>query len=191
MQYLNASLDSLDRRDGNGASSSTDDWLDSTSIFHNQWGSAAATTFNPSEVDGGVSPDFRSRTEKFEELYELHNGKGERSRKSDIRQSHIVNDANLFMSRLELPEPERERVLTILDDMDISSHNFGSRRYEKIILALCSLISDELLSNQPDPSLDDRLFLTDEFEQLMESTDMSSRELRQIRAKIRQSSDYF
>lgn len=191
MQYLNTSLDTLDRRDGNGASSSTDDWLDNMSIFDNEWGSAAATTFNPSEVSNSVSPDFRSRTEKFEELYELHNGKGERSRKSDIRQSHIVNDANLFMSRLELPEPERERVLLILDNIDISSNNFGSRKYEKIILGLCSLVSDELLSNQPNPSLDDRLFLTDEFKQLMQSTGMSSRELRQIRVRIRQSSDHF
>lgn len=177
-------IDPFDRGNGNGSRATEDDWLDEASIFHNEWGSTAATTFNPKEAS-------LSKQSKFEDLYKLQNGKGETDRKDTIRQSHIVNDAKTFMSVLELPDPQRETVMSILDDLDISSNNFGGRRYEKIILAVCSLVSDEALSNQHDPSVDDRLFLTDEFRDLMRVNDMSGKEHRKIRVAVRDRSDYF
>lgn len=188
-------LDSFDRGNGNGSREAEDDWLDTESIFHNEWGSTAATTFNPTDTDAQGNPLPPERQEKFEDLYELHNGKGESSRKDTIRQSHIVNDARTFMSVLEMPDNQRTRVLEILDDLDISSNNFGSRRYEKIILALCSLVSDEALSQrlqrEDEPSFDNRLYYTDEFRDLMDATRMSSSEHRQIRKQIRDKSDEF
>ena len=95
------------------------------------------------------------------------------------------------MSVLEMPEPQRETVREIMSNMDISSNNFGGRRYEKIILAVCSLVADEALSNQPNPSVNDRLFLTDEFRHLMEVNTMSGKEHRKLRVSVREKSDYF
>lgn len=182
MEY--AVTDAFARGNGNGSRNGTDDWLDERSIFDNEWGSAAATTFNPSDLENG-------KQDKFETLYELHNGKMEKSRKSDIRTSHIENDAKTFMSVLEMPEPQRERVMLILDDLDISSNNFGSRPYEKIILAICTLVSDEALGNQTNPNIENRLFLTDEFRDLMDCTHTSSSDIRKLRRDVRAKSDYF
>lgn len=178
--------DPFDRTNGNGSSNSTDDWLDEQSIYDNEWGSSAATTFNPNE-----SSLPKSKREKFESLYEIHNGKLESSRRGDIIQSHIQNDTKMFMSVLEMPDVQRKRVLQILDNLDISSNNFGGRPYEKIILALCSLVADEALGQSPDPSVEDRLFLTDEFKDLMDCTKTSSSDVRKLRRDIREKSDYF
>lgn len=192
MESVHAVIDSFDRSNGNGSSGTGDDWLDSESIFDNPWGSQAATTFKPTDTDGQENPLPKKKKQKFERLYDLQNGKGERSRKDTIRASHIENDAETFMSVLEMPEPQRETVREILDNLDISSNNFGAgRRYEKIILTICSLVADEALSDQQNPSLDDRLFLTDEFRNLMDVNKMSSSEHRRIRVAVREKSDYF
>ena len=191
MQTVQAMLDPFDRTNGNGSSSSSDDWLDGESIFSNEWGSTAATTFKPTDTDGQDHPIPQRKRERLERLYDLQNGKGEKSRKDTIRASYIENDTETFMSVLEMPEPQRETVRDILSNLDISSNNFGGRRYEKIILAVCSLVADEALSNQPNPSVNDRLFLTDEFRDLMEVNNMSSAEHRSVRVSVREKSDYF
>lgn len=191
MQFAASALDPFDRSNGNGSRSVSDDWLDETSPFTNEWGSAAATTFNPEDTDAKGEPIPPDKQRKLKNLYELHNGKGEPSRKGDIRQSYIENDAKTFTSVMEMPEIQRKRVLTILDEINISSNNFGGCRYEKIILAICSLVADESLSNQPNPSINDRLFLSDDFRDLMDSVQMSSSDLRHIRQRIRQESDQF
>lgn len=184
MHSVLAFVDPFDRGNGNGSRNARDDWADEVSIFDNEWGSQAATTFNPKEAP-------LSRMEKFESLYQIQNGKGEANRKTTIRQSHIKNDTETFMDVLEMPTYQRERVTYILDNLDLSSNNFGGKRYEKIILATCSLVADEALSNSRDPDVDDRLFLSDEFRQLMDSTKMSSSEHRQLRVMVRERSDYF
>jgi hypothetical protein len=184
MQSAQALIDPFDRSNGNGSRSSSDDWLDEESIFSNEWGSTAATTFKPE--DGPAT-----KRDRLERWYDLQNGKGESSRKDTIRASHIQNDAETFMSVLEMPSRQRDTVREILDNLDISSNNFGGQRYEKIILAICSLVADEALSNQPNPSINDRLFLSDEFRDLMRVNEMSGSEHRQIRVNVRQKSDYF
>lgn len=177
-------LDPFDRSTGNGSRSETDDWLDGESIFSNEWGSTAATTFKPTDAPA-------QKQDQLDRLYKLQNGKGERSRKDTIRASYIENDAETFMSVLEMPEPQRETVRNILSNLDISSNNFGGRSYEKIILAICSLVADEALSTQPNPSVNDRLFLTDEFRDLMEVNKMSGSEHRSLRVSVREKSEYF
>lgn len=191
MQFAATALDPFDRGNGNGSRSVTDDWLDEQSIYDNEWGSAAATTFNPQDTDAQGNPIPEHKQDKFETLYELHNGKMEKSRKSDIRTSHIQNDAKTFMSVVEMPTSQRERVMLILDELDISSNNFGGRRYEKIILAICTLVADEALGKQANPSVEDRLFLTDEFRDLMDCTKTSSTDIRKLRRDIRNKSDHF
>jgi hypothetical protein len=189
-------MDAFDRGNGTGSASAEDDFLEQTSIFHNEWGSSAATTFNPADTDALGNPIPKQKQQKFEELYRLHNGKMERSRKQDIRDSHVANDAATFSSVLDMPTPQRKRVQKILSELDISANNFGGRRYEKIILAICSLVSDEALSDRHSVDTnvqisDKRIFNRDEFEELMEATGMSGTEHRKIREQVRQKSDYF
>lgn len=181
MQSVHDVVDSLDRSSGNGSSGTGDEWLDEKSIFDNQWGSQAVTTFNPEDS---------SNTERMQRLYELHNGKYHPERSHDLSESYVKNDMETFMSVLEMPSRQRETVREIITKLDISSNNF-SRRYEKIILTVCSLVADEALSNQHDPSLDQRLFFSDEFRDLMDVTKMSSTEHRRIRVRVREESDYF
>lgn len=189
-------LDAFDRGNGTGSASAEDDFLEQTSIFHNEWGSSAATTFNPADTDALGNPIPKEKQQKFEELYRLHNGKMERSRKQDIRDSYVANDAATFLSVLDMPTPQRKRVQKILSELDISANNFGGRRYEKIILAICSLVSDEALSDRHSVNIDiqisdKRILNRDEFEELMEVTGMSVTEHRKIREQVRQKSDYF
>lgn len=191
MQSERIGFDPFHRSPGNGSRNGTSDWVDQMSIYDNEWGSTAATTFKPSGTDGKGHEIPESKRERYKTLYKLHNGKGERSRKSDIRTSHIRNDAQMFMSVLEMPDIERQRVLNILADLDLESKNFGGEKYEKVLLSLCSLVADESLSNKPNASVDDRLFLTDEFRELMDITGTSSTDLRNIRKHIRELTDAF
>lgn len=188
--------DAFDRSDGNGSASAEDDLVEKNSIFHNEWGSSAATTFKPSDTDAHGNDLSQKKQQKFEDLYALNNGKWEKSRKIDIHSSHVKNDAETFMSVLEIPTPQRKRVVHILDQVNISANNFGGRQYEKIILSICSLVCDEALSNRYPPTTDEdvtskRLFNQEEFKELMETVSMSGTEHRKIREKVRQESDYF
>lgn len=190
MQTYHRSTDPFDRRSGNGSADRSANWVDSNSIFDNQWGSPAATTF-PTSYDGKGQKLPEHKQEKFERLYEIHAGKNEQTRKTDILQSYMRNDAKMFMSVLEMPVQQRERVLTLLDKLDTSSKKYGGEPYEKVLLALCSLVSDEALSNEPDPSIDERLLFADDFRELMDCTKTSSSDLRTIRKQIRDQLDEF
>lgn len=191
MQPVRSMLDPFHRGNGSGSRNASDDWADETSIFHNEWGSTAATTFNPDGTDGQGQPIPKSRRDFYKRLYRHQNGYGESDRKDTIRASHRLNDAEMFMSVLEMPSTQRETVLQILEKLDISSNNFGGRPYEKVILAVCSLVSDEALSSQPNPSLDNRLSNSDAFTDLMGVNDMSRTELRRIRRSVKEKSSYF
>lgn len=189
-------LDAFDRGNGTGSASAEDDFLEQTSIFHNEWGSSASTTFNPADTDAFGNTIPKKKQRKFEDLYRLHNGKMESSRKQDIRDSYVANDASTFSSVLDMPVPQRKRVQKILSDLDIDANNFGGRSYEKIILAICSLVSDEELSNRysvdNDVRVSDKRILNkDEFQELMNVVGMSGTEHRKIREQVRQKSDYF
>lgn len=191
MQPVQAMFDPFDRSNGNGSSNSSDDWLDGESIFQNEWGSQAATTFRPDDTDAHDQQISQKKRERIKRWYTKHNGKGDQQRDVQIGKSYIRNDVEMFCSVLEMPEPQRETVREIVENVDMSSNNFGGRRYEKVILAICSLISDEALSSQPNPSVNDRLFLRDEFRDLMEACKMSSTEHRKLRVSVREKSDYF
>lgn len=186
--------DAFDRGNGNGAASAEDDFLEQKSIFHNEWGSTAATTFNPSDTDAHGNSLSRKKKQKFEDLYALNNGKGEQSRRGDIRSSHIRNDAETFMSVLEMPHSQRKQVIHILENIKTDSNEFGGRKYEKIILAICSLVRDKVLSDKYTISTDTnihekRLYGKESFKDLMDSVGMSGTEYRKIREQVRQKSD--
>lgn len=189
MKSVQAMLDPFERTNGNGSSSKSDDWLDGESIYDNEWGSQAATTFRPSEVTD--TPLSERKRRRLERLYARQNGKGNPDRPNQIQASYIGNDTEMFISVLELPERQRETVREILDNLDLSSNNFGPVQYEKIILTVCSLVADEALSNRNNPSLDERLFLSDRYRELMDAVGMSSTDHRKLRPAVRERSDYF
>jgi len=181
-------IDPFDRSNGNGSRSAEEDWLDeNTTAAENQW-STAETTFYYWEASA-------AQQSKFQDLYDAHHGKGESDRRSTIRRSHIVSDAQTFASILEMPRPQEEHVVAIAQELDFSL--FGGKPYEKILLAVCSLVSDEALSrnvnqNSVDASLaNERLILTDEFRDLMNVNDLGSKEHSRIRQMLREKTDVF
>jgi len=179
-------IDPLDRSDGNGSRSREEDWLDqNTTASENQW-STANTTFYVTDV-----PDHRRN--KFENLYDRHHGKGESDRSSTLSRMKMVADTEAFCAVLDLPQLLRDRILYIMEDIDISSNNFGGKSYEKIILAVTSLVHDRHLSSLSPENIDyqQRLIFDDNFRDLMDSNSIGSRELRSIREMVRQKTDYF
>jgi len=196
MTHTTQGYDAFDRSNGNGSASGSEDLIEEESIYTNEWGSSAATTFNPADTDAHGNPLPQSKQQKFEDLYALNNGRGEKSRRQDIRRSKVINDTKTFMSVAEIPQPLRERILHIVKNFDISSREMGGRRYEKVILAICSLVSDEELTNRHTVEsdldiLDKRLYNKEEFQSLMDTVNMSGTEYRSIRNQVRQKSDYF
>lgn len=183
-------FDPFDRSSGNGSRSAEEDWLDeNTTAAENQW-STAETTFYYWEANSGQSDHYK-------ELYDTHHGKGEGDRRSTIRRSHIVNDAETFVSVLELPRAQREHVINIAQKLDFSSKRFGGKPYEKILLSICSLVSDRALSqkldhNNPDSNAANRrIVLDDSFRDLMEVNRMGSREHNRIRQMLREKTSLF
>lgn len=182
--------DPFDRSNGNGSRSAEEDWLDeNTTAAENQW-STAETTFYYWEASA-------AQQSKFQDLYDAHHGKGESDRRSTIRRSHIVSDAEMFTSVLEMPDVQAERVIQIAQELDFSSTRFGGKPYEKILLAVCSLVSDEALSrnvnqNSIDSSIaTERLILTDEFRDLMDVNNLGSKEHSRIRQMLREKTEMF
>lgn len=182
-------FDPLDRSIGNGSRSAEEDWLNEHSTAEeNQW-STASTTFYYWEAAAGQS-------EHFKELYNKHHGKGEDDRRSTIRRSYIVNDAETFCNILELPEPQKQRVVSISTELNFSTNRFGGKPYEKILLAICSLVSDQALSQKLDQNSDSaalsrRIVLDESFRDLMEVNELGSREHNRIRQMLREKTDKF
>lgn len=183
-QTVLETIDSFDRSNGNGSRSAEEDWLDEhTTASENEW-STAATTFYISDAPS-------HRQQHFESLYKKHNGWGERDRKSTIRRSHIVNDAETFCNILELPDYQTREVVNIAQELNVSANRFGGKPYEKILLAVCSLISDSELSDKSYASVDKRLIFTDAFRDLMDVNELGSREHNRIREMLREKTEYF
>jgi hypothetical protein len=188
--------DRLERSAGNGATSEKDALVDGASIFTNEWGSAAATTFDPQDTDASGNDISNHKQRQFEDLYALHNGRYEQSRKGDIRSSHIHNDLNTFCSVLELEQAKRDDVEHVVNNIGVASTEFGGRKYEKIILAICSLVVDKRLSEQHSVHTDidvqaRRLTNRADFTELMDTVGMTPTELREIRTQIRKRSQFF
>lgn len=182
-------FDPLDRSDGTGSRSAEEDWLDvNTTASENEW-STAETTFYYWEA-GANSSHFR-------DLYKAHHGKGEDDRRSTIRRSNIVNDAQTFVNVLEIPRPQSEYIVEIAETMDFSSKRFGGKSYEKVLLAICSLISDKSLSQRLErgevntDAVEQRIVLTDQFKELMEVNGLGSREHNRIRQMVREKTELF
>jgi len=98
---------------------------------------------------------------------------------------------------LELSRIERERVVNIAQELDFSSTRFGGKPYEKILLAICSLVSDEELSRRFEEgtiqatATQQRLILSERFRDLMEVNSLGSKEHSRIRQLLRDKTELF
>lgn len=185
MNTTRSLVDPFDRSIGNGSSSGEDDTIETGNVYEMNWGSQAATDFNPDEV----RTSHKQRA-KFRQLEKLNHGKGEQSRDKTIRASHINNDLETFMSVLELPSRQRDTIREVVEEVGVDSNKFGGIPYEKIILTICSLVADEALSNN-NGNFNERLLFSDEYRELMNVTGMSSKDHRSLRVKIRDKSSHF
>ncbi len=182
----NIHIDAFDRSSGNGSRSSEEDWLDeNTTSAENEW-SSAETTFYYWDAPA-------NKQSQYQELYEKQHGKGDSNRSSELPRMRALADTDSFCSMLDLPKPLRERSTHIVQNIDISSNESGGKSYEKIILAVISLVHDEHLSSLPPESVQysQRLIFDDTFRDLMESNAIGSKELRGVREQVRTKSDYF
>ena len=189
-------FDDFHRRSGDGSSDSVDDLIEESSIYTTRWGSTASTRFNPNDTDAHGQPIPDDRRERLERLLDLHTGKGEQSRKQDIRHSHMINDAKTFMSTINMPSSLEKRVLSIIESIDMSADTFGIYPYETVILAVCTLVYDEFLSDtysieNGETVLEKRLQHRESFQELMDVCDVSHRDLQQVRNIVRTRTDAF
>lgn len=182
----NIHLDTLDRSNGNGSRTTEEDWLDEhTTASANEW-SSAETTFYYWDA-----PAHQQRN--FKNLYDRQHGKGDSSRSSELPRMKAMADTKAFCAMLEVNSSVQERIEFIMERIDISANTYGGKSYEKIILAVCTLVYDEYLSSRPvkDVEYSQRLIFDDTFRDLMEANNLGSKELRGIREQIRSKSDYF
>jgi len=181
-------FDALDRKEGDGSRGNDEDWLDgNTRIKDNKW-TTSCTTFWPDGLDGQGNKLSQKKRKRYKELRKAHDRfsseKEEYNRKTTIRYGHIMNDVFTYCNICELPEHQSEEVASIIKDTDISSNNYGGKRYEKIILAVMSLIVDREIDSAED--MDQRLILNDEFRELMDNNAMGTTELRKVRQMVRE-----
>jgi hypothetical protein len=92
-QQIISMHDAFSREHGSGSASAEEDFTENESIYTNEWGSIAATSFNPSDEDANGNSLSYEKKQYYKQLYAINNGKGRKTRKGEIRSSHIKNDA--------------------------------------------------------------------------------------------------
>ena len=191
MPTADGSFDMLDRNEGTGSRNVEEDWLDgNSSVKDNKW-TTSRTTFWPDAEDGHgnkLTGDSRKRWKELRKAHDRFSSEGDNyDRKTTIRYGHIMNDVHTFCNLCELSKHHTEEVASIINNSDISSKNYGGKRYEKIILAVMSLIVDRDIDTVD--NIDQRLILDEDFKQLMENAKMGTTELRKVRQMVRERVD--
>ena len=181
-------FDHLKRNRGYGSRTVSEDWLDENSrIKDNKW-TSSQTTFWPHDTDAKGETIPRHMQRRFQKLRQRHDryaGESENyNRKTEIRYGHIMNDVYTFCNVCELPAYQTESVASIIKTANISSNAFGGRSYEKIILAVMSLVVDRDIDTTE--NLDTRLIVHDGFRDLMDAVGLGATELRRIRRSVQQ-----
>jgi hypothetical protein len=168
----------IEEEPGDGSRSLEEDWIDvNTTAKENRW-SEAETTYRLSEAP----PEMR---EKYRRMKDLNDNKWGSDRKGYVERTNMRTDAETFCDLLEFSDYKRKRVVNIVQQSDMSSNNFGGKQYEKVILAICSLVDDETTD-----SLDNRCIFTDTFQDLIESVDMDRGEHNRIRQMVRERTNF-
>ena len=166
----------LDRSSGNGSRKYTEDWLDENTTAKEDRFAKGRTTFRPDDA-----PSHLQR--KYEWLRDRHNGKWAKDRDRQLKKAMIRVDAEAFCDVLNLSSVESQEVQEIIEDSDMSSNNYGGKPYEKVVVAICSLVSDKYTDD-----FDNRIVNTERFGEILEHVDMSRGEHKRLRQAVRERS---
>ena len=176
-------LDTISRDAGSGSRSYEEDWLDANSTSAEQTWSSAQTFFYPDDAPAELK-------EKYKRLKDWNDNKWSSERKAELNQKNMQADLETFCNILGLTQNQEDRVKYLFEDLDLSKE-LGGRSYEKIILSLCTLVTDSDIPNNLEnieQKFNQRLVFSEEFEELRQVVDMSRGEHKKIRQRIRESS---
>lgn len=154
-----------------GAKSAEDSYRDDVSLEAADGRSQTETYFHPDNAPSDKIALYR-RLYRIQEGVRVNDGE----RRGRNREVDRKRDAETVMSQLRMPSGQQDRVETILKDYDINGI-----RAEKVIFAVISLVCNE--NNR-------RVREEDRWNELRESFNINSDELRVIRSKVQKESQY-
>lgn len=193
----------LDRSAGNGALDTTDGWAQNKHAeyeFANDGRSDTRTTFYWSEGDE-TPAHMRNRDRhqqhrdpedrrSWDELAKWNDGVGEPSRKQDNYEADVRRWTQTFCNQLNLTGYQYKRVKYVVEHIEMG--DFGWIPAEHIILGTISLVIDAETDADPEEwSPDDWIVYRDDFEELMDDTNMERGTLWTVRKRIHHESDVF
>lgn len=179
-------VDHFDRTPGSGASKWSDEDMDENTRVHpNDW-SVAQTTFYPDDPSAELTNKQRRYYMKLKSEHDRHPQDG---RKTNLRRTEILKDAEAFSNFIELSDEQKERTMNIIREIDLSSQTYGGKPYETIILAVMTLAVDESIDREEE--MYKRLTNRQSFEEVLSVTDTSVSDIRKVRQQVRENTDYF
>lgn len=194
----------IDRQSGSGSLNKVDGWSQNKHTdyeYANDGRSQTHTTFYWNGDDDTPShlrdrdrhqlhrdPDDRR---SWERLAEWNDGVGSSSRKQDNYDADVERWVQTFCNQLDLTDYQYERVrFIVVDDLDLST--FGWIPAEHVIIGTVSLVIDVEQTVDPDEwTPDDWIIYQDDFEDLMDATDMERGTLWTVRKQVHAKADSF
>lgn len=164
--------------EGAGSNDAIDDMIDQEAIVENDGRSNTRTFFYPEDAEY----ETQEQATKFRRLIRWQDGEGHpsESRAAANFKADMERTAKTFCSQCEFTPYQTERVLHVMDDLDVNS--YGHYSTEKVILAVMSLVANE-----------DRRHLRDEelFRGLVGDVGMTMEQVRTVRLMTRQRTEAF
>ena len=161
---------------GGGSNMAIDDIIDEEAIIENDGRSNTRTFFYPEE--GNYAN--RKQERQYKRLIRWQDGVGDSGRAAANFKADNERTAKTFCSQCELTKFQTERVLYVMNDLDVNS--YGHYSTEKVLLAVMSLVCNE-----------DRRLLRDEpqFQSLVADMGMTMEQVRRVRKMTRERTDQF
>lgn len=194
----------IDRKAGSGALDSEQAWSQSKHEdyeYANDGRSDTRTTFYWTSEDS-TPAHLRSRDRlqthrdpedrrSWAELAKWNDGKGAPSRKQDNFDADVERWTQTFCNFLELSDFQYKQVrYVVIEDIEIGE--YGWIPAEHIIIGVISLVIDAQRDVDPDEwTPDDWIVYRDDFEQLMDDTEMEQQTLWTVRKRVHDESSLF
>jgi hypothetical protein len=194
----------IDRQAGSGALDTTDGWSQNKHAdyeYANDGRSDTRTTFywrddddtpnhlrNRDRLQRHRDPEDRR---SWDELAKWNDGKGAPSRKQDNFEADVERWTQTFCNFLDLTDFQYRQVRHIIVE-DIELGDYGWIPAEHIIIGTISLVIDAEDDADPDEwTPDDWIVYRDDFEELMDDTDMEQQTLWTVRKRVHEESSVF
>lgn len=171
--------DSL-QREANTSEEKQEQYIDQNTTSreqHNHF-SQAQTTFYPSDAPS-------EKEQEYNRLKQWHNNKWSPDRRDELNEAMMMQDADTFGDILCMSDTQIQRVKDIIRSNDVSSNKYGGKSYEKLIIAVATLIVDEQAR-----TLEERLVNREKFDDVMELLEMDRSELWSLRERVRENMSF-